>query len=122
MAFIALFLAMFSFVAFGQDLLVPDVDPLLVIVELFKNWKELSPIAIGISLVIIVVQVVKMALPDDFKHKKLLVLVFSGIYAVLFAVAGGTTWLGALVLVFITNNLAKELYDAWRGVVKAVVK
>lgn len=119
MALFALFIAMFTFSAFGQSFPVPDVDPFPALFELIKNWKTLSPLAIGMTGIVVIIQVIKMFF-TNFKYGRVAVTVLSVAYAVLLKKSEGIGSLDAAISVIIVGGGAVAIYEAWKGL-KALV-
>lgn len=118
---IALFLlSMFSVIAFGQEFPVPDVDPFPALFELIKNWKSLSPLAIGMTGIVVTIQVLKMFF-TNFKYGRLAVTVLSVLYAVLLKKTAGIGSLDAVISVIIVGGGAVAIYEAWKGLKSLVM-
>jgi hypothetical protein len=110
-----------SLTALGQTpggIDVPVVDPLLALIELVKNWRAAGPVAAGMTLVTILVQVLKMF--PDFKYNRIAVTVLSVAYAGFFHVAAGLSIVNALVMALITGGGAIAIYEAFKGLSKAL--
>lgn len=99
---------------------VPEVDPLTAIVELVKNYKGMSPLAIGMALVVLLMQILKMFFKDSFKYKRLAVTILSVIYAGLLALTQGLGIGEMLVTVLLTGGGAVAIYEAIKGLKKLV--
>jgi hypothetical protein len=115
MPLLGLFIAMFTFAAFGQDFPVPDVDPFTALFELIKNWKTLSPLAIGMTSIVVIIQVLKRFL-TNFKYGRLAVTVLSVAYAVLLKMSEGISTLDAAISVIIVGGGAVAIYEAFKGI------
>jgi hypothetical protein len=113
---LGLFIAFIATAVFAQNPPIPDGDPLTGLWEIVKNWKDMTPLAIGIGLVVLVGQVVKTFLDDEFKYKRLLIAVLSVVYAAAYSISSGSTILSALVLAFLTNGGAKWIYEEIKGI------
>lgn len=99
---------------------VPGVDPLAELMLLIRDWKAMSPLALTIGIVILTVQMIKSFAPG-FKYTRLAVTICSVIYGVLLSVQQGMSWQNALVVVVITGGGAVAIYEAWKGLSKALV-
>lgn len=108
-----------SLAAFGQTpggIDVPTVDPLFALIELIKNWKAAGPVAVGMTLVTILVQLLKLV--PEFKYNRIAVTVLSVVYASLFHLAAGLSIVNALVMALITGGGAIAIYEAFKGLSK----
>lgn len=93
---------------------VPDVDPLAQLLLLIRDWKAMGPLALGMGVVILLVQGVKRFAPG-FKYSRLAVTVMSCLYGIGLAVMGGSTWLEASISVLIVGGGAVAIYEAFKG-------
>jgi hypothetical protein len=119
----ALLLASFSITLFSQTpggIEVPSVDPLFALIELIKNWRAVGPVAAGMTLVTILVQLAKLF--PDFKYSRLAVTVLSVAYAGFFHVAAGLSVVNALVMALITGGGAIAIYEAFKGLGKLLTE
>ena len=116
----AVFLCLFSFSAFGQVIDVPPLDPLQVLLELIKNFSSMTPLAIGMSLVILIVSIIKK-FAVDFKYSRLAVTVLSVLYSVLLAQSKGLNWLDSLISALIVGGGAVAIYEAYKGLKNLVL-
>lgn len=107
---LSLFLMVVPVLAFA-DLVIPDGDPFALLLNLFMNYKAMAPLAIGASLVVIVVQLLKKSI-GDFPYKLAVVAVLSVVYSVLMSLAGGVSLVQALVAALITGGGAIAIYEA----------
>ena len=113
---------LFGAAAHGQTQFpVPDVDPLSHLLTLIQDGKAMGPLALGMGGIVLVMQILKKFV-GDFPYKRVVVTVLAVAYALGLAVTGGATWLEAAVAVFVTGGGAVAIYEAWKGVSKAVVK
>lgn len=103
-----------SILVFAQAGQIPDGDPLKALVDLITNWQTMSPIAIGLAVVVIGTQALKKFAPD-WPYNRLTVSLLSVIYGVVTAVTGGASWTSAAVLVLITGGGAVAIYEALKG-------
>lgn len=113
--FLIVMVGLMPLYAFAQQAL-PEVDPAQLIIQLVTNWKSMGPIAIGMAFVVLSGQAIKSFVAEDFKYKRLLVLVLSLAYGALFSVSQGKGVLEALVITFVTGGGAVALYEALKGV------
>jgi type IV secretory pathway VirB2 component (pilin) len=90
---------------------VPDGDPLQTLLQLIANWKASSPIAIGMGIIVFVVQAMKKFL-GDFKFKRAIVTVLGVAYSVLVAIVNGLSPAEAAVMVLFVSGGAVALYEA----------
>ncbi len=110
-----LFVFLISTLAFAQGVPpVPDVDPLAKLVELLTHFQTMSPIAIGLAVVVIGTQALKKFFPN-WPYNRLTVSVLSVLYGLGQALLGGASWTSAGVLVLITGGGAVAIYEAWKG-------
>jgi hypothetical protein len=96
----------------GPDL--PDTDPLLLIGQLLANWKTLGPLGIGMALVLLAGQAIKMY-SGDFKYKRLTILSLSCVYATMLGISHGQDPVSVVVSVLFTTGGAMALYEALKG-------
>lgn len=120
-AFLAIFAFMFACVAFGQDFPMPEVDPLPALLELIKNWKAVTPLGIGMTLIVILVQLLK-TVAQGFKYSRLAVVFLSVVYAALLQFSQGVGIWSALISAFIVGGGAVAIYEAWRGISQTLIK
>ena len=113
--FLAAFVALVCGVAFGQDVPfpIPDVDPLSALLDLIKNWKAATPLAIGMTAVVVLVQGLKFF--PSFKYNRLAVTVLSVLYGVALSVRDGLSLFDAFIAAFIVGGGAVAIYEAWKG-------
>ena len=95
---------------------VPDSDAVVLVMKLVAEWKVLGPVGIGIVLVMLAVQAIKALVPEDFKYKRLAVLLLAMIYMGLVSVSAGGSVGAAVLGVLITSGGAMALYEALKGV------
>ena len=100
-----------SFAAFAEGIVPPDGDPLATLLQMLMNWQALSPLAIGASVIVIVMQVMKKYV-GDFNFKRLLVTLLGVVWGVVTARMNGLGLLEALVAALITSGGAVALYEA----------
>lgn len=117
-AFVA-FICFFSMTAFGQVVDVPPFDAFQVMLDLIKNWSTMTPLAVGMSLVIVIVQLLKK-FAVDFKYSRLAVTVLSVLYSVLLSYTNGLNWLDAAISALIVGGGAVAIYEAFKGMNKLV--
>lgn len=118
-AFIFLTFVLFGAAAHGQDFPIPDVDPLAQLLLLIRDWKAMGPLALGMAITVFLVQVVKRFAPG-FQYSRLAVTVLSVVYAVLLAVSSGRTWLESAIAVIVVGGGAIAIYEAFKGIKKAL--
>lgn len=103
-----------SSLVFGEvlppELTVPEGDPLAGFIQLFLNFKTLSPLAIGSSIVIIIVQALKKFMPTTNLTRGLAVGL-SVAYGIFQAMISGLGFMQALVLVMFTLGGATLVYE-----------
>jgi len=113
-----------SAVAFSQGspggVEVPPVDALYALIELLKNWKASAPVAIGMTLVTVAVQILKLF--PSFKYSRIAVVVLSVSYAGFFHVAGGLSVFNAAIMALVTGGGAVAIYEAFKGLNASVKK
>ena len=110
-----------SICAFAQIEPIPDVDPLAKLLELILNFKTMSPLAIGMVVIVIGTQLLKKLLPA-WPYNRLTVAILSSLYGIVFAFSQGITWSNALVMVLITGGGAIAIYEAWKGLSGGVLE
>jgi hypothetical protein len=120
-AFLAVFAFMFACVAFGQDFPMPDVDPLPALLDLIKNWKATGWLGIGMTLIVILVQLLK-TVAQGFKYSGLAVVFLSVVYAALIQYSQGVGVWSALISAFIVGGGAVAIYEAYKGIGKMLAK
>lgn len=111
--------ALFSLTLFGQTPDIPDVDPLVALFELIRNWSTLTPIAVGMGLIVIIVQVIK-AFAGNFKFARVAVVFLSVVYSALLSYNSGLTWLDSVIAAFVVGGGAVAIYEAWKGISQVV--
>ena len=78
-----------------------EENPINSIAELIKNWKTMSPVAIGAAIILILIQLLKSNFFGQFfKHielKRSLITILGVIYGVVYLVSAGSDWVTALV-------------------------
>lgn len=106
-------------VALADVPVVPDGDPLTLLLNLIFTWKSAGPLALGMGIVVLATQVVKKLLPD-FQHKRLVVTILSCAYGVVLGVSQGLGWLPTVVAVLVTGGGAVAIYEAFKGASQVV--
>lgn len=119
LALVAFFLSFLSLAAFGQEFPVPDVDPLPALFELIKNWKTVGWMGAGMTIVVILVQLLK-TVGQNFKYSRLAVTVLSVLYAALVKYQESLSIWDALITTVIVGGGAVAIYEAWKGISKLV--
>lgn len=118
MKFIGLFIVtvlLFSLSLFAQEIPAnPDIAKILM--ELFTDWKGLGGLGIGMSVIVLIAQLLNMTVVDKLFEgkvariiKQALVLLLGQIYTVLFLVKSGTGGLNA-VIGLVASGGAMALY------------
>lgn len=97
---------------------VPNVDPLAQLLLLIRDWQAMGPLALGMGVVILLVQGVKRFAPG-FRYSRFAVTVMSVLYGIGMAVTGGSTWLEASIAVLVVGGGAVAVYEAFKGMGKA---
>jgi hypothetical protein len=113
--FAIIIMSVFSAVAFGQDFPLPPETDLAALFELIRDYKNFTPIAGGMVLITVLVQLLKAV---SFKYSRVAVVVLSVLYSVLLSVKGGISWLDASVSVLIVGGGATAIYHAWKDIKK----
>lgn len=114
MKHVFLFLFLLPMAAFAVDvpIVVPDGDPLQLLLNLVMNFKSIGPLAAGSVVVMILAQVFKQFVAEDFKYKRLVVTALGIIYGVLLAVSKGMGFGPAVVTAIFVSGGAVALYEA----------
>ena len=94
--------------AFGFD--VPEGDIFTEILKLL-SFKTLGIIGAGMSVIVILMQVLKKFV-GDFDYKQVVVVVLGVAYAVFASIAGGASVLQALLTVLVASGGAMKIFDA----------
>jgi hypothetical protein len=105
---------------FAQISEVPNVDPLAQLLLLIRDWQAMGPLALGMAVVIFLVQVIKRFAPG-FRYSRTVVTILSVAYALLMSVSTGSTWLEAGIAVLIVGGGAVAIYEAFKGMGKALL-
>lgn len=116
------FMVLVPVLVWASGIEIPDGDPLKTLLDLFQNWKALSPVAIGAAIVCALAQGVKSILGDGFKYKRLLVTVLGVLWGVLMTMSSGLTLLQAFVMVITVSGGAVAIYEAIKGLHQAVTQ
>jgi hypothetical protein len=120
LALIGFMCLIFASYAFGQDniggVVIPDADPLYLLVELFKNHKAMGLLGAGSAAILSAVQILKKYAPD-FKFKKLAVAVLSVLYALLMHYTASASWVSAAIAAFVTGGGAIFIYEVFKDTV-----
>lgn len=99
-----------------------DGDPIATISDLIKNWKKMSPVAIGAAIILILVQLLKHNIFGQFFHniefKRSLITVLGVLYGVVYLVSVGTDWITALVVGLLSSGGAVAIYEAIKPFLK----
>lgn len=119
MPFIFTALILTPILSFADVPVVPDSDPLALVLQLIMQWKTMGPLAGGMLVVMILTQVIKKFAPE-FKYKRLLVTALSCVYGVILGVSQGLPVLSVLVAVLVTGGGAVAIYNAFQGVGETV--
>jgi hypothetical protein len=121
LSFVAL-VFLFSVGAYAQvvePFPIPDVDPLAQLLLLVANWKAMGPLALGMGLVVLSVQILKR-FAAGFKYSRVAVTMLSVLYGVLLSVQSGMSFMNACLAVVITGGGAVAIYEAWKGISKSL--
>jgi len=101
---------------------VPSVDPAQAIVDLVTNWKEMSPLAIGASIILLLIQLLKSSLFGGFfKHlewKRFFITFLGVLYGVVYMVSTGSPWINAIVVGVISTGGAVAIYEALKPILE----
>lgn len=98
---------------------IPDVDTFQQAMTILKNWRTMSPVALGVAVVIFFTALLKKNIPG-FKYKRLTVTVLAVAYGILVGAQAGLGWAETAVAALLTGGGAVAIYEAWKGT-KAVV-
>lgn len=106
--------------AFAQG--VPEGNPVESLLALIKDYKAMSPFAIGMASIAVIVQLLKAeffgAFFDKFKYKRLLIAALGQAYGILFLLASGSSVVDAFIVGFVSSGGAVALYEAYKGAKK----
>ena len=111
---------MFSFAAFGQEASVPLDQAFKELIALVSNYKAMSPIALSISIVLLLVSVLKTDLVGGFFKnqsslvKRLIITVLGQVAGVLTMVSTGIVWHQAVIVGLISSGGAVAIYEAYK--------
>ncbi len=95
---------------------VPDADIAALLLQLAMNYKTLGVMGILIILTLLSVQLIKKMVPEDFKYKRLVVLLVSIAYSILSGVViPGSNTASVILSVFISSGGAVALFEALKG-------
>lgn len=120
MALTAFSVFAFASIAFGTEPFpVPGVDPLQELLDLVKNWRAITPLALAMTAVTVSTSILKNLAPE-FKYKRLAVVVLSVIYGGLGAFMAGSSVLDSLIFALISGGGAVAIYEAWKGTSQAI--
>jgi type IV secretory pathway VirB2 component (pilin) len=111
---LALCLIMVSVNLWADGIVVPDGDPLAMLLALIQNWGAWGPLAIGSAVIAIAVQALKK-FAGDFSYKRLVITVLGVVYGVVVALAQGSGVVSALVMALITSGGAVAIYEAFKN-------
>lgn len=91
-------------------------DPIVTISELIKNWKSMSPVAIGAAIILILVQLLKSSFFGQFFNnlvvKRAFITVLGVAYGVVYLISAGTDVVTALVVGLLASGGAVAIYEA----------
>lgn len=101
---------------------IPEGDPIASLVKLITDWKSMSPIALGIALVILLVQISKAGWIESLfklfgwshvlEWKRAIVTISGVVYGVLYLINTGSHWLSALAVAVLSSGGAVAIYEA----------
>lgn len=113
-------LALLPIIAFAQA--IPEGDPLKSIADLILNWGTMKPLALGSSIIVVLVQLMKSELLgkffDRFEYKRVLITILGQAYGVVLLVLNGSTWINAVVVGLITSGGAVAIWEALSPLLK----
>lgn len=108
----------------------PEGNPQETLTLLIKDWRNLSPIAIGILFVLFMVQASKAGWVETvfnffgWKHvlewKRFIVTFFGFIYGLLFLISTGSSYLNATVVFILSSGGAVALYEGAKPLLKVL--
>lgn len=90
---------------------VPEGDPLVLLLDLIKNWKASTPIAIGSMIVVIIVQVLKKFVGESL-YTRASVTVLGVAYSILVTMQKGASLLEAAIMALLVSGGAVAIYEA----------
>lgn len=98
-------------------LAVPSADIAQVLLNLATNYKTLGVLGVLMLLTLLSVQAIKSFVPDDWKFKRLTVVIVSIVYSLMSGVlVPGSNAASVIITVFLTGGGASALYEAFKGV------
>jgi len=113
MRFFVTLLFFFPFLLLASDV---SPEPTTTLLDLIKNWKEMTPLGIGMGLVSMLVQALKSdklgGLFKNFKYKRTLIVILGQIYAIGLMVVQGSSWISAIITGLISSGGAVAIYEA----------
>ncbi len=96
---------------------VPNADVAQVLLNLATNYKTLGVLGVLMLLTLLSVQVIKSFVADDWKFKRLTVVVVSIVYSIASGlIVPGSNAASVIITVFLTGGGASALYEALKGV------
>lgn len=109
----------FGLIALGETP-VPEGDPLQSLIGLISQWSTLSPIALGISVIVVLVQAAKAFLGESFKFKRIIITGLGVAYGVGVSLQNGMPIFDALILGLLTSGGAVAIYEALKPLLKTL--
>lgn len=110
-----------SFAAFGQDASVPLDQAFKELISLVSNYKAMSPIALSVSIVLLLTTLLKTDLVGGFFKnqsamiKRLIITVLGQVAGVLTMISTGIAWHQAVIVGLISSGGAVAVYEAYKA-------
>jgi hypothetical protein len=110
------FVALYPIFTLASDFPVPSGDITALLLELATNYKTLGTMGVLSIVTVLTVQAVKAWVEDEWKYKRLTVLVVSIAYSILAGLMiEGSSVATVVISVFITSGGAVALYESLKG-------